>query len=146
MTELDLLNLARANTANEIAYFGQMITINFAMIVAIYYFLNQARVAMKVFAFIAYMIGMLLFFGQMLFETNLKYAALAQLGALPHPQPVTAEYLGLFHTWLGTTTAVLFNGAVWVLCLGVLYLLFFWKKSPEERDVTIRRAPPGAHT
>ena len=68
MSELDLLNLARSTTQNEIGYFTQMITINFAMVVAIYYFLNQAQLAMKLFAFVAYMVGMLLFFAEMLFE------------------------------------------------------------------------------
>jgi len=139
MTELDLLTLARSTTADEISYFTQMITINFAMIVAIYYFLNQAQLAMKLFAFIAYMVGMMLFLGQMLFETNLKIAILQSLRALPHPTAVTVRYLGLYDTWLATTTAVLFNGAIWVLCLGVFYLLFFWRKSPEERDVRILR-------
>ncbi|MEI9996086.1 MAG: hypothetical protein WDM91_15940 [Rhizomicrobium sp.] len=137
MTELDLLNLARATTVNEIGYFTQMITINFAMVVAIFYFLNQARLPMKLFAFAAYMTGMLLFLGQMLFETNLKVVILASLGALPHPSAVTVRYLALYGTWLGTVTSALFNGAVWVLCLGVFYLLFFWRKSPEERDVRI---------
>ena len=54
MSEIDLFNLARATTAVEIGYFTQMITINFAMIVAIYYFLNQANLPMKILAFIAY--------------------------------------------------------------------------------------------
>ena len=58
MGELDLFNLARAITAVEIGYFTQMITINFAMIVAIYYFLNQANLVMKIMAFIAYLVGM----------------------------------------------------------------------------------------
>jgi hypothetical protein len=138
MTELDLLTLARTTTQNEIGYFTQMITINFAMVVAIYYFLNQARLAMKLFAFFAYMIGMLLFFTEMLFETNLKVTILQSLQALPHPSAVTARYLGLYGIWLATVRAVLFNGAIWVLCLGVLYLLFFWKKMPEERDVRIK--------
>jgi hypothetical protein len=138
MTELDLITLARAATANEIGYFTQIITINFAMIVAIYYFLNQARLAMKLFAFFAYMVGMLLFFGQMLLETSLRYTILLQLKALPHPSAISQEYVGLTGTWLGIGTAILFNGAIWVLVLGAFFLLFFWKKQPEERDVTIR--------
>ena len=139
MTELDLLNLARSTTQNEISYFAQMITINFAMIVAIYYFLNQARLAMKIFAYLAYMVGMGLFLGQMLFETNVKVTILQMLKALPHAAPVTLEYVGLYDTWLSQTTAVFMNGAIWILCIGIFYLLFFWKKSPEERDVTIKR-------
>ncbi|HJW40150.1 MAG TPA: hypothetical protein VJ476_02860 [Rhizomicrobium sp.] len=139
MTELDLLTLARSTTQAEIGYFAQMITINFAMVVAIYYFLNQAQLAMKLFAFLAYMVGMLLFFGEMLLEANLKYTLLLTMKALPHVSPVTERYLDLSGIWLTTLTAVLFNGAIWILCLGVFYLMFFWRKSPEERDVRIMR-------
>ncbi len=138
MTELDLLTMARGAAANETGYFTQIITINFAMIVAIYYFLNQARLAMKLFAFFAYMVGMLLFFGQMLLESSLHYTLLMQIQALPHPSPIAQEYVGLRGTWLGIGTAILFNGALWVLVIGAFFLLFFWKKQPEERDVTIR--------
>jgi len=141
MSELDLLTLARTCTQNEIGYFAQMITINFAMIVAIYYFLNQARLAMRLFAFVAYLIGMMLFFGEMLIETNLKVQILQSLRELPHTTAVTQRYLGLYDTWLTTMTAALFNVAIWVLCLGVFYLLFFWTKSPEERDVRIKEIP-----
>ena len=116
-----------------------MITINFAMIVAIYYFLNQARLAMKIFAFLAYMVGMGLFLGQMLFETNVKVTILQTLKALPHASPVTLEYVGLYDTWLSQTTTIFMNGAIWILCIGVFYLLFFWKKFPEEREVTIKK-------
>lgn len=141
MTELDLLNLARSTTQDEISYFGQMITINFAMVVAIYYFLNQARLAMKLFAFFAYMVGMLLFFSQMLFETNLKLTVIDSLRALAHRTPASQRYLALHDSWLGIVSSVLFTGAIWILCLGVLYLLFFWTKSPEERDVRIKELP-----
>ncbi|HEY4941052.1 MAG TPA: hypothetical protein VII56_06460 [Rhizomicrobium sp.] len=140
MTELDLLNLARATTAIQMGYFAQMITINFAMIVAIYYFLNQAQLTMKVLAFLAYMVGMMLFLSQMLFETNVKVTILQQLKAIPHASPVTLEYLALYDTWLSVTIRVLSNGAVWILCLGTFYLLFFWKKAPEERDVRIKKS------
>jgi hypothetical protein len=137
MTELDLLTMARTTTQNEIGYFTQMITINFAMVVAIYYFLNQARFAMKLLAFLAYMVGMLLFFAEMLFETNLKLTMIDLLAALPHPSPITVRYLALYNTWLGTLIVLLFNGAVWVLCLGVFFLLFLWRKTTERRDVHI---------
>ena len=139
MSELELLDLARAITAVEIGYFTQMITINFAMIVAIYYFLNQANVTMKILAFIAYLVGMALFLGEMLFETNVKVTVLDLLKASPHPSALTARYLAIYDSWLGQATVVMLNGAIWILVLGVFYLLFFWKKSPEQRDVTIRK-------
>ena len=140
MTELDILDMARGTTTASIGYFSQIITINFAMIVAIYYFLNQARLAMKLFAFLAYMVGMALFFGEMLFETNMKVTLLDLLRALPHPSVASLRYVALYDSWLSIMIRIMMNGAIWILVLGVFYLLFFWKKSPEERDVTIRKA------
>ena len=46
----------------------------------------------------------------------------------------------VLRTAILTVIAVLMNGAIWILVLGVFYLLFFWKKSPEERDVRIRKS------
>ena len=132
MTELDLLNLGRSITSNELSLFTQVITINFAMIVGIYYFLHRARTAMRIFAFIAYAVGMLLFLGQMLIETSVKVVALRSLAALPHPNEVTQEYIGINHSWLETATSLLFNGAFWILGIGVFYLLFFWDHPGEK--------------
>ena len=131
MTELDLLNLARSATQNEISLFTQVITINFAMVVGLYYFLHRARTAMKVFAFAAYMIGMLLFLGEMLLETNVKLEVLTSMKALPHPTALTQYYLALNDSWLAHATIILFNGAFWILALGVGYLTFFWEKDGE---------------
>jgi hypothetical protein len=131
MTELDLLNLTRSATVNEVSWFSQMITINFAMVVAIYYFLNQANLTLRLFAFVAYTIGMLVFLGEMLIETNIKAGVSEALAALPAQSlsRPTLYYLAAAHSWLGMTTVVVFNASFWVLWLSVFYLLFFWKKS-----------------
>jgi uncharacterized membrane protein YedE/YeeE len=133
MSELDLLNIARTATANEVSMFMQLITITFAMIVAIYYFLSGARLAIKIFAFVAYMVGMLVLVGQMLIESNLKDQVFMTLHAQPNLSPVTQRYLGVSESWLGVTTSILFNGAFWILALGIFYLLFIWKKAAEAR-------------
>jgi hypothetical protein len=133
MTELDLLNLARAATTNELSWFEQMITINFAMVVAIYYFLGAARLPLKLFAFTAYTIGMLVFLGEMLIETNVKAGVMEALHALPSPGRPTAHYLAVMDSWLGQTTAIVFNSAFWILWIGTVYLLFFWKKGEHTR-------------
>jgi hypothetical protein len=114
------------------SYFAQMITISFAMVVAIYYFLNQAKLPFKVFAYLAYFVGMGPFFSQMLFETNVKVGILQQLQTLPHPSAVTVRYLALYDSWLGMVTRIFMNGAIWILSLGIFYLLFFWKKEPQQ--------------
>jgi len=129
MSELDLLNLARSATQNEVTWFAQVITINFAMVVAIYYFLNEAKLALKLFSFAAYMIGSLIFLGEMLIESNVKASTLAALKALPALSAPIRQLIGVTDSWLGMMTALVFNAAFWVLWLGVFYLLFFWKKS-----------------
>ena len=136
MTELDILAFARSAVQNEISLFTQVITITFAMIVGIYYFLNQARFMMKLFAFIAYLIGALLFLGQMLLETNMRVEAMAELQKLPHPSPLVQRYVDLYGSWLNTVTSLLFNSAFWILFAGIFYLLFFWKKSVPEGSST----------
>jgi hypothetical protein len=128
MTELDLLNLARSMTANEVSLFTQIVTITFAMVVAIYYFLSQAGIAMKIFAFVAYSFGLFLFLGQILIEENIKFVVIATQRALLHKSDVTQEYLGVTASWLGHLTAFLFNGSIWILWLGVFYLLFFGRR------------------
>ena len=137
MTELELLNLARSAGDTITADFSQVITINFAMVVAIYYFLNRASLSLKVFAIIVYGIGMLMYVGVMLEESNVKAAALASLKALPPASlsPVGARYIALNESWLALTTSIFKNLALWVLASGVVYLLFFWKGgvSPKEK-------------
>ena len=134
MSELDLLNLARTATQNEVTWFTQMITISFAMVVAVYYFLHQANLATRIFAFIAYLVGMLIFWGEMLIESNLKFSILAALKALPSPSAIAQNYIGVTGSWLGTTTGIVFSASFWVLCGGVSYLVFFWKKAGREPD------------
>ena len=135
MSELDLLNLARSATQDEVSWFTQMITISFAMVVAVYYFLHQADIATRIVAFVAYLVGMLIFWGEMLIESNLKNATLEALKALPAPGAVAGNYVAVNASWLGTTTAVVFSASFWVLWGGVFYLVFFWKKAVRESGV-----------
>jgi hypothetical protein len=129
MTELDLLNLARAATQDEVTWFTQMITISFAMVVAVYYFLHQADLRTRIAAFAAYIVGMLIFWGEMLIESNLKYATMAALKAMPHLGPVSQEYVGVNSSWLGNTVGIVFSASFWVLWGSIFYLVFFWKKT-----------------
>jgi hypothetical protein len=142
MAELDLLNLARAATANEVTWFSQMVTVTFAMIVAIYYFLNQASLPLKIFGFVAYMVGMLMLLGEMLIESNVKTAAIAALRAMPQAKLAapTQQYIAVLGSWLGISTSIVFNVSFWILWIGTFYLLFFWKKSREEREVFIQKS------
>ncbi len=95
MSELDLLNLARSTTEHEVTWFAQMITINFAMVVAIYYFLHSAKIALKIFSFFAYTVGIMVLVGEMLVEANVKEDVIEALRALPseHLSRPSVRYL-----------------------------------------------------
>lgn len=96
MTEIDLLNLGRACGQSISSDFAQAITITFAMVVAIYYFLHQAGIRMKLFAFALYTCGMLAYLEMMILESNVGLGAAAALKAIPEAARSlpTAHYLG----------------------------------------------------
>ena len=133
MSELELLNLARSATEHQVAWFAQMLTINFAMVIAIYYFLNTAKMTLKLFSFFAYSVGMLVLLGQMLGEANVKAGVIEALRALPAAQlsRPSVYYLAFSDSWLALVTHITFNLSVWLLWMCVFYLLFFarqhWK-------------------
>jgi hypothetical protein len=100
--------------------------------VAIYYFLHQANLAIRVFAFVAYTIGSILYLSQTLIEANIKVTVFAAMKALPATSlsAVSQHYLEVNDSWLGYVASITFNGAFYILWLGVFYLLFFWRKQP----------------
>jgi hypothetical protein len=103
------------------------------MVVAIYYFLHQAGIRMKLFAFAVYTCGMLAYLGLMLLESGVGLGAQKALGAIPPAARSipTQLYLGLRSSWVGITANILLNAVYWILWLGTGYLLFFWRK-PER--------------
>ena len=134
MSELDLLNLARSATEHQVTWFAQMITINFAMVVAIYYFLSGAKIVLKIFSFFAYTVGMLVLLGEMLVDTNVKAGVIEALRTLPAERlsrPIV-YYLAVYDSWVALATRITFNLSVWLFWLGVFYLLFFWKRNSNQ--------------
>src|SRR5262245_8686336 len=130
MSGADLLALVRSTDQQIAALFGQMISITFAMIAAIYYFLNRARLTLKLLAFACYGVGMLAFFGMMLRESNIKAVALRAIESIPAAtrEPAVEGLRQLSQSWLFRDTALFMNVAHWVLWISVVYLLFFWRK------------------
>lgn len=129
MNESELLGIIRDSNVQYASLFGQMITINFAMIVAIYYFLHRASVKLKLAAFAFYLIGMLSLIGLILTEANLKSFAIRALEGLPpgHLSPVGAGYLAFRTSWLAVATILFINISMWVMIAVIIYLLFWWR-------------------
>jgi hypothetical protein len=136
MGETELIGMIRDSNVQYASLFGQMLTINFAMIVAIYYFLHRASLRLRLAAFVFYLIGMLSLVGLMLTEANLKYLAVRALAAVPpgHLSPVGVGYLAFRTSWLAVTTAVFMNIAMWVLIAVIVYLLFWWQDDRRSGD------------
>ena len=136
MSEVDLLNLARSTTEHEVTWFIQMISINFAMIVGIYYFLNRATIALKMFSFFVYSVGMLVLLGQMVVESNTKVGAVEALRSLPSAQlsRPSVRYLAVNDHWISSLITITFNLAVWLLLISVFYLLFLCRLDRKPRD------------
>ena len=135
MGETELIGMIRDVNAQYAVLFGQIITINFAMIVAIYYFLHRSGLLFRVAAFAFYAIGMLALIGLMLEQSNYKYQALLALRALPAAKrsPVADSLLAVNESWLAQTTSFFLNTSLWVLFAVVAYLLFWWRGDPERR-------------
>ena len=131
MTELDLLNLAHAEGDDIMSAFGQIVTITFAMVIGIYYFLNEAKIGLKLFSYLIYTVGMFLYFGQMITHSNVLVGVIEALQALPqdHVSRPTAHYLAVNDSWVRTLESGLITGGFWVLWLSIAYLLFVWRKS-----------------
>lgn len=134
MNEFQLIGLLRDSNVQLSQLFGQVITINFAMIVAIYYFLHRATMPLKVAAMAFYLTGMLSLIGRMLVESNLKYHAMLALAALPTNQlsQLGESYLEYRNSWLASATALFTNAAIWLLIAVVAYLLFWWRRDAES--------------
>lgn len=130
MGEAELIDAIRSSNEQISALYGQVISINFAMVVAIFYFLNRSRLTMKLLAFLIYGIGMLMFIGLMLEESNIKRVALAALADLPQESLSTlaSGVLALHQSWLFVATALFLNAGLWALILSVAFLLFVWRK------------------
>jgi hypothetical protein len=129
MGESELLGIIRDSNVQYASLFGQMITINFAMIVAIYYFLHRASLKLRLAAFAFYLIGMLSLIGLILTEANLKSYAIRAIAALPPDRlsSVGAGYLSFRTSWLALSTAVFINVSMWVMIAVIIYLLFWWR-------------------
>ena len=132
MSELDLLQLIESTTAQMVVLIGHMITINFAMMVAIYYFLNRAGLAMKVAAFVLYCLGSCMFLLFAVRESNVFLGAMNDLRELDREtlSGATRSLLAFSERPVAGGLTIVINASFWALWAGVFYLLFIWKRRP----------------
>ena len=136
MNEVELVGIIRDVNAQYALLFAQVITINFAMVVAIYYFLHRARLQLKLAAFACYAIGMLALIGLMFQQANFKMLAVNALEALPPDRlsNLSRGFLVMRQNLLFTGTAIFLNTSLWVLFAVIAWLLFRWKGEELNSD------------
>ena len=136
MSQSELFGLIMKVQEQYGALFAQIITINFAMIVAIYYFLRNAGFRLRFAAFIFYLVGMLTLVGMMLQQANFKSLAIRELRGIPADQrsSVVDGFLALQNAWLFRAASFLQNLSLWLLIAVVGYLLFWWDRKQAPQD------------
>jgi hypothetical protein len=122
-------------TPNIRCFFGQIITINFAMIVASYYFLHRATLPFRVAAFVFYAVGMLALIALMIEQGDYQLEALAALAGIPAAQRshVGDSVLALNQSGLHEATGIFLNASLWVFIAVAAYLPFWWRGDPDRK-------------
>lgn len=134
MNGSDLFGIVAEVSAQYATLFGMVISINFAMILAIWTFLHRTRTGFRIAAFGFYLIGMGMLTGMLLQQANVKARALEAMRALsPADRAGFIDgYLATQDSWLFGAVAVFQNLALWLLVAAVAYLLFVWQGESRE--------------
>ena len=83
MSESELFDVIEGVHTIYAALLGMVITINFAMIVAVWTFLHRAALALRVAAFVFYLVGMGLLTAMLVQQAHIRDHALSSLRNVP---------------------------------------------------------------
>jgi len=133
MSEYEILDLYASATADQTAIVGLLISLHFAMIVGIFYFLHRSGIAMKLAILILYTLGYALLFGLMFNQSAVVYGAsrdlvvLTESGARLSGAGYAALQQASDTSWVNIVATI----ALVSLWLGTVFFLFFWKRPKE---------------
>lgn len=136
MTEYELLELftmARSQLDNAIA---QTITLNFALVVAIFYFLHRSGLVLKIGVFALYAIGWFVTVSSGSLAATQMVGIISDLQLLEqdgNAGSATAMLLATLNSSYNTAYVIAANAANFLLLIGAFLFLFFWKP-PADRD------------
>ncbi len=130
MSELDLMQLLQEGRAQLTMLVGQIIVINFAMVIGINYFLNRAGLVLKWASFILYLLGMFMYGGFSIVQSIGVVGTFTALRELPAEElsPVGQAQLAFADSPISDIINIIINLPMLAMMLIVIYLLFFWKK------------------
>jgi hypothetical protein len=131
MSEAEILSLLENYTEQQTQLIVQVVSLHFALVVAIFYFLHRSGLAMKGAVFLLYTLGNALFLG-LIYNLSIKVVAARQ--DLIGLQQDGAELSVIAQTVLNSlqpftnVVSIIANIAFVALWMGAVYFLFFWKK------------------
>jgi hypothetical protein len=131
MSEAEILTLLESYTEQQTQLIIQVVSLHFALVVAVFYFLHRSGLAMKLAVFALYSLGNSVFLG-LIYNTSLKVVAarldlvrLHESGA--NLSAVSQTVLASLQPYTNFVS-VIANVAFVALWFGAVYFLFFWKK------------------
>jgi len=135
MSEAELLQQLIDTREQFDLMLAQMLTLNVAIIVGVYYFLHRAGLILKAGVFVLYLLGWFLIVGSMSVSTRHSgglYAELRKLrdGGEPISQ-ASLNLLEMLESPLATAYFAAANTAIYLLLAGAFGFLFFWKRPSE---------------
>jgi hypothetical protein len=131
MSEAEILSLLENYTEQQTQLIIQVVSLHFALVVAVFYFLHRSGLVMKLAVFALYTLGNSLFLG-LIYNISLKVVAARQ--DLVNLQDSGASLSVISQTVLASLqpytnlVSIIANVAFAALWFGAIYFLFFWKK------------------
>ncbi|MEO0981391.1 MAG: hypothetical protein AAFX03_01935 [Pseudomonadota bacterium] len=136
MTEAEIVGVIQTSAAQITQIVSQIIAINFAMIVAIYYFLNQASWRLKLATFLLYSLGLQMYVLLAAQQSAILGGAaeIIETWGAEDIGPVLLSLEAFAKGGQGLALNITLNLSIYALWFGVAYLLFFWKRRGRAQD------------
>lgn len=138
-SEAETLQLLDSYSNAQTAILAQVISLHFALIVAVFYFLHRSGVVMKLAVFVLYTLGYALYFGLL---HNLSIRVIAARADLQRMRDATGKVSNIADTVLYTASSEYWNWvsvvaitALAALWFGAVYFVFVWKPHPARQPV-----------
>jgi hypothetical protein len=131
MTEAEILQLLENYTEQQTQLIIQVVSLHFALVVAVFYFLHRSGLTMKLAIFALYTLGNALFLG-LIYNLSVKVVAMrSDLLALHNNgaelSNVSQAVLNNLQPYTNITS-IIANISFVALWIGAVYFLFFWKR------------------
>lgn len=131
MTEAEILQLLESYTEQQTQLIIQVVSLHFALVVAVFYFLHRSGLIMKVAIFALYTLGNALFLG-LIYNLSIKVVAarndlLALQSNGTELSTISLSVLNNLQPYVNIAS-IIANISFVALWIGAVYFLFFWKR------------------